>query len=103
MLVHAAHGESQYKLQSARNALDATPGCRFKVQEGQPLSNGNSVSLLSKQTQGERFLVQFAWDVNTFGATRATHGNPAFTLSLASPQRPDQQKKEQSDPADPAT
>lgn len=68
MLVHAAHGESQYKLQSARNALDATPGCRFKVQEGPPLSNGNSVKLLTKRNEVIEVLVQFTYDVNTFPA-----------------------------------
>lgn len=65
VLVHAAHGESQDKLQSVRNALDVL---RWSLQilRRTPLPNGNSVSLLFKRTKLSQLLVQFAYDVNTF-------------------------------------
>jgi hypothetical protein len=64
VLVYAAHGESQDKMQSVRNALD-TSGCRFKCREDHhPMINSNS--LLSKRTKLNAVLVQFAYDVNYF-------------------------------------
>ncbi len=56
------------------------PGCRFKVREGPPLSNGNSINLLSKQTKLTEFLVQFARNVNYFRATLIPHDMSGATF-----------------------
>ena len=82
MLGHAAHGESQQKLQSVRHALDATPGRRFKVREGPPLSNGKRLSLLSKRNEVIEVLVQFAYPVNTFPDTFPDTCRPPMNIRL---------------------
>lgn len=78
MLVHAAYGESQYKLQSVRNALDATPGGRFKVTKDHHYPMATRLSLLQTNEVIE-VLVQFAYDVNIFPATKVAHEYFAFT------------------------
>jgi len=69
VLVHAAHGESQNKLLSVCDALDATPGRRFKFQKDHHCPMSNRLSVLSKRNEVNELLVQFAYDVNTFPAT----------------------------------
>jgi hypothetical protein len=67
VLVHAADGESQHKLKSVCNALDATPvvASRFKKDHHYPMVT-RLVCCLSERS--DEVLVQFGYDVNTFPA-----------------------------------
>src|SRR5829696_4958739 len=62
VLIHAAHGESQYKLQSVRNALHATQFVA-SVLEGPTIIKGGDGWFVVLMNKG---LVQFAYGVNTF-------------------------------------
>ena len=74
VLVQAADGESQDKLQSVRNALDALPVVTSSSEKDHhyPMV----ASLLFKRTKLNKLLVQFAYDVNTFsGQPSRQHRN----------------------------
>jgi len=79
VLVHAAHGESQDKLRSVRDALDVL---RWSLQilRRTPLPNGNSVSLLFKRTKLNQLLVQFTYDVNTFSGQHRNVNSAAMKI-----------------------
>ena len=64
VLVQTADGESQDKLQSLHNALDALPVVTSSSEKDH--HTPVVASLLFKRTKLNQLLVQFAYDVNTF-------------------------------------